>query len=248
MTVYYKCNMKPYEHIIAYIISSLIISVIAYLFYHLLVLSLIIGFACGPFLERIYANSTVTRRQKVLRLQFREFLVAMSVATRAGKVEIKAIESALEDLELSYNENADIIIEIKHIIQGFNGGGIELKELFQDLAERSNLEDIRSFATIYSVIEGKSNRFSDILVQTQEIISDKIEIEQEIMTTIASAKSETYMMLILPIVIVVAMSAMGGGLMDSLFTTMAGHAAATVALILVGVSYLIAVKASDIKV
>lgn len=248
MTVYYKCNMKKYEHVIAYIICSLIISVIAYLFYHLPLVSVIVGFACGPFLEKLYANSTISKRQKVLRLQFREFLVAMSVATRAGNVEIKAIEAALEDLKLSYNPNADIIVEIEHIIQGFHGGGIELKELFQDFADRSNLEDIRSFATIYAVIEGKSNRFSDILTQTQEIISDKIEIEQEILTTITSAKSETYMMLILPIVIVVAMSAMGGGLMDALFTTAAGHAAATVALILFGISYAIAVKASDIKV
>ena len=85
-------------------------------------------------------------------------------------------------------------------------------------------------------------------MQTQEIISDKIEIEQEILTTITSAKSETYMMLIMPIIIVVMMSSMGGGLLDTLFTTMAGHLAATVALILFAVSYIIAVKASTIKV
>ena len=56
------------------------------------------------------------------------------------------------------------------------------------------------------------------------------------------------MMLVMPIVIVVAMSAMGGGLMDALFNTMLGHIVATVALIIFGVSYYIAVKASNIKV
>lgn len=248
MPIYYKCNMKKYEHVIVYVICSIIVSIIAYLFYHLVLISVIIGFVVGFFVEKLYAQSTITKRQKILRLQFRDFLESMSVATRAGNVEVKAVESALEDLKLSYNENADIVIEVKNIIKGYKDGGIDLKVLFQDLADRSDLEDIRSFATIYSVIEGKSNRFGDILTQTQEIIGDKIEIEQEILTTITAAKSETNMMLVMPIVIVVAMSAMGGGLMDSLFTTTAGHLAATVALLIFGVSYFIAVKVSDINV
>ena len=248
MPVYYKCNMKKHEHVLAYIVCSIIITVIAYLFYHLVPISVVIGLAAGIFLEKMYAESTIKKRQKILRLQFLDFLESMSVATRAGNVEVKAVDSALKDLELSYNQKADIVIEVKNIIKSYEKGGVELSVLFQDLADRSNLEDIRSFATIYSVIEGKSNRFCDILTQTQQIIGDKIEIEQEIQTTITSAKSETYMMLVMPIVIVVAMSAMGGGLMDALFNTMLGHIVATVALIIFGVSYYIAVKASNIKV
>ena len=85
-------------------------------------------------------------------------------------------------------------------------------------------------------------------METEQIIGDKIEIEQEIETTITSAKSETMVMLIMPLVIVVVMSGMGGGLMDALFTTMAGHLAATVALIIFGISFVLAVKSSDIQV
>ena len=92
----------------------------------------------------------------------------------------------------------------------YKQGGVPLKVLFSDLAERSTLEDVHSFASIYSVIEGKNDRIGDILTETAEIIGEKIEIEQEIETTITSAKSETYMMLVLPILLVVAMSAMGG--------------------------------------
>ncbi|MBQ2708354.1 MAG: pilus assembly protein TadB, partial [Clostridia bacterium] len=87
----------------------------------------------------------------------------------------------------------------------------------------------------------------DILTQTAEIIGDKIEIEQEIETTITGAKSETYMMLVLPILLVVAMSAMGGELMSSLFEFPRGTMAATAALVLFAVSYVIAVKVSDIN-
>lgn len=158
----------------------------------------------------------------------------MSVAVRAGNVEVAAVKSALEDLKLSYSSKADIVREVENIILQYDRGGIEMKVLFQDLADRSDIEDIRSFATIYSVIEGKSDRFGDILTQTEEVIRDKVEIEQEIETTITSAKSETMVMLIMPIVIVVAMSSMGGGLLDSLFTTDVGHFCATVALVILG--------------
>lgn len=248
MPVYYKCNMKKGEHILAYIICSILTGVIAYLFYHVIWVSVIIGLAGGVYLEKMYAGATVKKRQKVLRLQFRDFLESMSVAVRAGNVEAQAIKSALKDLKISYNSRADIVREVENIILQYEKGGIELKLLFEDFALRSGLEDIRSFATIYSVIEGKSDRFGDILIQTQEIIGDKIEIEQEIQTTITSAKSETSMMLIMPIIIVVAMSAMGGGLLDALFTTATGHLAATVALVIFGVSYILASKAGDIEV
>lgn len=247
MPVYYQCNMKKSEHLLVYVLCSILVSVIAYLFYHIVPVSVVIGFLAGIYAEKLYAESTIKKRQKALRLQFKDFLGSMSVAVRAGNVEIHAIKSALKDLMMSYSARADIVKEVENIILQYEKGGIELKVLFEDFANRSDLEDIRSFAAIYSVIEGKSDRFGDILTETEEIISDKVEIEQEIETTITSAKSETMVMLIMPIVIVVAMSGMGGGLMESLFTTPVGHLCATVALIIFGISYVLAVRSSDIE-
>ena len=247
MTLYYKCNMTPIQHILAYIVSTLAASAVVYIFYHLLLLSLIIGALIGVYLEKMYADSTIQRRQRNLRLQFRTFLESMSVATRAGNTEIKAMESALSDLMVSYRPDADIVVEIKNILISYKNGGIQLRTLFDDLADRSDLEDIRSFASIYDVIEGRNDRIGSVLADTSEIIGDKIEIEQEIETTITSAKSETTMMLILPIIIVLCMSLMGGELMSSLYSP-SGYLASTIALILFIVSYIIAVRASQIDV
>lgn len=248
MTIYYKCNMSRLHHILAYIVCSLICTVLVYIFYHLTLLSVVLGFAMGILLERMYAQGTVRKRQKNFRLQFRMFLESMSVACRSGQTEIQALDAALKDLEVSYRQDADIIVELKNIIRQYHNGGIPLTLLFQDLAERTDLEDVRSFATIYSVISGKNDRIADILTETSQIIGDKIEIENEIETTITSAKSETNMMLILPIIMVLAMSAMGGGLLDALFETPQGHLAATAALAIFGLSYWLASKASNINV
>lgn len=248
MPYYYKCNMKTYQHIVAYFLISVLVTIIVYLFYHLIFISGVLGFIAGFFLEKMYADSTVKKRQKILRMQFKDFMEAMSVAVRAGNVEYQAVKSAYKDLQVSYNSKADIIIEVENILLQYEKGGKELKILFQDFADRSDLEDIKSFATIYYVIEGKSDRFGDILTQTQEIIGDKIEIEQEIQTTIIAAQTETNTMLLMPIIIVIALSVMGGSLLNALFTTMSGHIAATIALILFAISYVLAVKSTDIKI
>lgn len=248
MPVYTKCNMTRLQHILAYIVSGALLSVVVYLFYHIVILSVIVGFAGAVAVEKMFADKTVDKRQRELRLQFKEFLESMSVAVGAGNVEVQAIKSALKDLRIAYNENADIVKEVENILMQYEKGGKLLKDLFQDFADRSGIDDIQSFATIYAVIEGKSDRFGDILMQTQEIIGDKIAIEQEIQTVITSAKSETNMMVVMPVIIVVAMSGMGGGLMDALFNTVVGHLVATVAIVIFAASYIYAVKVSDVKV
>ena len=247
MPNYDRCYMSPVQHLAVYLASSAVAAVLVYLFYHILILSVVLGLLLGIYLEKMFADGVVSRRRRNLRLQFRTFLESMSVATRAGSTEVHAIESALDDLRVSYKPDADIVQEVEHILRSYKNGGIPLKYLFSDFAERSGLEDVRSFAAIYNVIEGKNDRIGDILTQTAEIIGDKIEIEQEIETTITGAKSETYMMLVLPILLVVAMSAMGGELMSSLFEFPRGTMAATAALVLFAVSYVIAVKVSDIN-
>lgn len=248
MPAYYICNMSRGQHILIYALVSLAAGIVVYLFYHLVPVSIAAGLIIGIFLEKMYADSTVKKRKKKLRLQFREFLESMAVAARAGNVELQAIKSAAMDLRLSYTEESDIVREIDNIIVQYEGGGIAIKDLFQDFAERSDLADIRNFANIYAVIEGKSDRFGEIVVQTRDIIGEKIEVEQEIETQIGSAKSETYTMLVMPIVMVIFLSAMGGDMMSALFTTFAGHAAATVALMLFVVSFIMAIKFTDIDV
>ena len=199
LPIYYKCNMTKGQHLLAYVIFAVLLSAVFFIFYHVIWISVFIGFAAAIPVERMYAKSTISKRQKSLRLQFKDFLSSMSVAARAGNVEIKAIKSALEDLKLTYTNESDIVREVEYIVLQYEKGGVELKVLFEDLADRSNLEDIKNFSTIFRAIDGKNDRFGDVVVQTEEIISEKIEIEMEIETVITSAKTEAITMLFMPV-------------------------------------------------
>ena len=65
---------------------------------------------------------------------------------------------------------------------------------------------------------------------------------------ILEALGELPLMLVLPLVLVVVMSVMGSGFLDSLFTTALGRGAATVGVICTFVSYVLASRAAEIQV
>ena len=133
------------------------------------------------------------------------------------------------------------------IIRKFNYA-VPLSEAFADFAERSGLEDVASFASVYKTIEGKSSRADEIVRETQQIISDKMEIEMEIETLMSAAKSEVNIMLFLPLVILLVIGYAGAGFMDAIYTTVAGRCVATGGLVIFVVSYLLAQKFSSVEI
>lgn len=73
MPYYNQCSMKKWEHILMYFLFGILISGIVYLFYHIVPVSVVIGFLTAVYVEKMYAESTVKKRKKTLRLQFKDF-------------------------------------------------------------------------------------------------------------------------------------------------------------------------------
>ena len=102
-------------------------------------------------------------------------------------------------------------------------------------------------ASIYETIEGKSSRADEIVRETQQIISDKMEMEMEIETMMTAAKSEVTIMLFMPLVILLVISYAGAGFMDSIYTTPAGRVVAAFGLLIFIISFIFAKKFSRIE-
>jgi len=234
------------DHIIAFIIGFAAGFLVLFIFYNLFVLSLIGGAAIGLINIFVSMHASIKKRMLKLRVQFFDLLEAMSVAMRAGNPMLRSLQSAREDLILIYPENSDIITELDIIIGKFNNA-VPLSEAFSDLAERSGLEDITSFASIYATIEGKSGRADEIVRETQQIIADKMEIEMEIDTLMTAAKSEVNIMLLMPLVILGVIGYAGAGFMDAIYTTGAGRIVSTGGLIVFILSFIMARKFSNVK-
>ena len=231
------------DHIIAFLIGFAAGFAVLFIFYKLIIVSVIGGVLVGV----VYIFFAIAKRKTRLRLQFFDLLEAMSVAMRAGNPMLKALQSARNDLVMIYQENSDIITELDIIILKFNNA-VPLSASFSDFAERSGLEDIASFASIYATIEGKSSRADEIIKETQQIIADKMEIEMEIDTMMTAAKSEVNIMLFMPLVILGVIGYAGAGFMDTIYTTAVGKIVATGGLIVFVISFIMARKFSSVKI
>jgi len=243
---YKRSQSVIFDHVISFIIGFTVGFLVLFIFYNLIVLSLFGGAVLGVINIFVAMHATIKKRLLKLRMQFFDLLEAMSVALRAGNPMLLSLQSAREDLVLIYPENSDIITELDIIIGKFNNA-VPLSESFSDLAQRSGLEDIASFTSIYVTIEGKSGRADEIVRETQQIIADKMEIEMEIDTLMTAAKSEVNIMLLMPLVILGVIGYAGAGFMDAIYTTGVGRIVSTGGLLVFILSFVMAKKFSNVK-
>ena len=217
-----------------------------HIFYQIIALSVIGGAITGIVTIFLAAQSAVNKRRNRLRTQFFDMLEAMSVSIRAGNPLFAALQNAREDMTLLYPQETDIITELDIIIGRWRNA-VPLSRSFSNLAERSGLEDIIGFASVYAAIEGKSGRADEIIRDTQQIIADKMEIEMEIDTLMTAAKSEVNIMMLMPLVILGIIGYAGAGFMDSIYTTAAGRVVSTGGLAVFIASFILARKYSNVK-
>jgi len=243
---YKHSSSTAFDHIVSFSIGLTVGFLVLFIFYRLITLSIIGGALLGIINIFVSIQSSIKKRKIKLRVQFFDLLEAMSVAMRAGNPMLRSLQSAREDLLLIYPQNSDIITELDIIIGRFNNA-VSLSEAFLDLAERSGLEDIKSFSSIYATIEGKSGRADEIIRETQQIIADKMEIEMEIDTLMTAAKSEVNIMLLMPLVILGIIGYAGAGFMDAIYTTGAGRIVSTGGFIVFILSFIMARKFSNVK-
>ena len=236
-----------FDHILSFAVGFCAGFVIMFVFYKIMVLSLLGGVILGVINIFAAQQKALQKRIYRLRTQFFDLLEAMSVSMRAGNPVLKALESARDDLLLIYGEDSDIIVELDIILGRFYNA-VPLSAAFSDLARRSGLEDIESFASIYATIEGKSSRADEIIRETQSVIADKMEIEMEIDTLMSAAKSEVNIMLFMPLVILLVIGYAGAGFMDAIYTEPIGRVVANGGLIVFIISYLLAQKFSSVKI
>ena len=166
--LYYECNMTKTQHLAAYLVFVFGIGVIFYIYYHVLPIAVAGGLLLAILQEKNYAGTVMRRRQARLRLQFKEFLdiIAISVSGGSGRSMENAVIESLRELRMVFNEDADIVREIALIVNEYERAGIPMADSFMELGERSEIDDIVSFATIYKTIEGKTSDFGYIIART----------------------------------------------------------------------------------
>lgn len=215
-----------------------------YVFFRVWIFSAAAGLVVGFLFVSPFREYLLKKRKRSLLLQFKDMLEALSSSYSAGLNTQSAFEDACQDLLNIYGEKADIVREVNTIVIGMKNNFI-IEDLLSDFAERSGLEDVESFSSVFSVCNRQGADMKKIVSETRDIIGDKIEIEMDIQTMLAGNKNQLNIMMVMPLVIMLSLSSMGS--MSAVVNTPVNVMTKLGVLVLFGIAYMMGRRIVDIK-
>ena len=256
-------HMKALEKILYFLIAFIAGAAVGYLFYGGIgkdefgnptkltwfldiTISCSIGLAAGFAFIPIRTKQIIDKQIRTLKNQFRDMLEALTTNLGAGKNVVDSFHSVYEDMKIQYDEGAYILKELEVIISGM-ANNIDIEELLSDFGQRSGSEDISSFANVFKICYRKGGNIKDTIRNTHSILSEKMEINEDIETIVTANKTEQNIMLVMPIMLIAIIKFMSPDFAGN-FTTLAGIIATTIAVAMFVISYFVGRTVLDIKV
>ncbi len=220
--------------------------VIAYFFYRAWIVMFIV-LLCFPLFLKWQRKSAVRKRKWELTLAFREAIVIVAGNLQAGNSVENAFRKAYSDLKSLYGEGADITKEFLVIGRGLENNLI-LEKMLLDFGARSGVEDIKDFADIFAVAKRTGGNLKEIIADTVEIISDKIEMKRSLRILISEKQLEQKIMSVIPFFILIYIGMTSPGYFDSLYHSLSGIGIMTACLVAYIVAILWGMKITAIEV
>ncbi len=243
-SVYY---MKKPEYLFYLALAAAALFALAFIFYRSVPISAVFALLAFKY-PPMRTKEIIKKRRQKLTLQFKDMLYSLSSALNAGNSVERAMAIALDDMEHQYVDPDTLIIQELELIVSKLNLGANIEDLFLDLAKRSGIDDIRTFAHIFEISKRTGGNLMQIMRQSSNIITEKIETKQEMDTVLAEKKMEQKVMAVAPLALMVLLTQSTGDFMEPLFNTFGGRVVCTIALALVIVGFLWGNKLTDIEI
>lgn len=228
------------------IVGVLLFFFIGYLFYHQVILSLLLG-AGGLIVPKYWRQFMLNRRRSTLNLHFKQMLYSLSSSLSAGRSVENGFRDAVQDLLLlDPGGNSDLIFELKVIVSRLEYGE-PIEMALKDFARRAGMEDISNFADVFSTCKRTGGDLVEVVRRTSSIIGEKLDIQQEISVMIAQKRFESKALLAAPFLLLLFMNMTSPDYMEPMYSG-AGIAISTMALAALGGCFLWINKLMNIKV
>jgi len=263
-TLNYKVyHMGVLEHVLYFLIGFVVGAAVGYLFYGGIgkdnygnpttttyVLNALIpgtiGLIVGIKFIPMRTNQIIAKRKKRLNAQFRDMLEALTTSLGAGKNVPDSFAAIYDDMKVQYEEDAFILNELQVILSGIQNN-VDIEDLLLDFGQRSGIDDIISFANVFQICYRKGGNIKDTIRSTHEILTDKMEIREDIETVVTANKNEQNIMMIMPIALIGMIKMMSPDFAAN-FASLTGIMATTVAVILFVVAHFVGKAVLDIKI
>ncbi|KFN00936.1 type II secretion system F family protein [Paenibacillus macerans] len=215
-------------------------------FFHSIPLAL--GLSAGAlFVPKPWSRHLLRKRRENLSLHFKQALYSLSSSLAAGRSVENGFREAIDDLKLLYPDGDNDLIRELGIICARMEYGQPVEEALLDFSRRAGMEDISNFADVFTTCKRSGGDLVDIVRRTSALISEKLEIGQEISVMIAQKRFEAKAMLAAPILFLLFMEMTSPDYMQPLHSGVGLLISAAALLVFAGSSWLM-LKIVDIRV
>lgn len=200
------------------------------------------GTAAGIRAGRNYFRK---KRDRILMIQFRDFLESVSVSLSSGQNISDAVNSAGQDMKSQYGADSMIFKEISAISSGMRNGHTA-EEMLSDFGRRSCQHDIKCFSDTFSVCYRTGGNMKQVISGAYRIISDKMQMQSEIAAAASKGKNDLRIMTCLPLIIIPLVNSLGG--------TVPGHsgpadtAVKAAGAAVIAAAYILGMRLTEIKI
>ena len=237
---------EPEEWLLYAGIGAGVMGLVGWVFYRSFFI-VIIAAALGLVYPGILKKAMAEKRRNVLRVQFKDLLYYLGSSLSAGKSVEQAVGQAYIILQSLYpGKKSDIVRETELILRRLQMNE-NIEGILKDFAIRSGIEEIHHFADVFSVCKRTGGNLIEVIRTTAAMISERIEIKQEIETGLAAKKQEQRLLSLSPVAMVMFISGMSGEFMEPLFTTPAGRVVMTISMLMSGLGVLISNRIMNIR-
>ncbi|MCR5331236.1 MAG: type II secretion system F family protein [Lachnospiraceae bacterium] len=212
--------MNTKERVTAAIKAILMITGIALLCYDSIFAALLLSPYIFLYMKRKTEQLKEDRKWE-LNLQFGEMIKSLSAVLESGYSVENAVTEAFNDLKLTHDENSMIMKELKIIISSLKSN-VPIEAAFEEFAERSGIEDIRSFSDVFSTAKRTGGNIISIIRSTAAVIRTRTELKRELKTMIASKKYESDIMRLIPFAILLYLRVFSPDMVGALYGNMFG--------------------------
>ena len=221
--------------------GSLLGGVLIVLFYN----SFIGCFVLLPCLPVYYKREKRLQKQaenQRLKKEFQQVIRLMTKGLEVGYSLEKCVETTAMEYEQMVEEKNSIMLSYLHIFTKKIQINIPIQQIFEEFAVDSGLDEAESFAQIIDTARKTGGNLPAILRRTTEIMSEKDQVQEEIITMMSAKRMEQKVMTAMPVGILAYMRLTSSGYMDPLYGNPIGF------LILTGVSMIWAEKIIEIEI
>jgi len=240
MRIYYNdLTLSKLETIFAILKWYLIFVVALYALYQSILVALVLA------LPSIYIAPKLQKRKKIsteasrLRLQFKDLLSSINSSLSAGRALENCFRIAKQDLLLIYPSSQFAIIRELDMICSRLDNGEPLEQSLFDFAARSAIPEINQFADSVHTCKRSGGDLISVMRKSSALLSEQIEINNEISIIVAQKKLEARIMMVAPFLFMQFMNSVASDYMGNLYSGVGYLLITIVLLFLCGCFYLI---------